>query len=59
MTKSTKTLLLVGGIAAAIYYFSKNSAGAAANQETPAELLASTNATIAAQLNAMNAAQGV
>lgn len=60
MKKSTQTLLLVGG-AAFLYYLYKNGALAGvnpANLATPAETLASTNATIANQLNAFNTAAG-
>ena len=60
MNKQTQTLLLVGG-AALLYYFYKNGTLGVnpANQETSSELLASTNATVAGQLNAMNTALGV
>ena len=57
MTKSTQNLLWIGGAAAVLYYLWKNGT-IGGNAETPAELLASTNATVAANLNAFNAASG-
>jgi hypothetical protein len=60
MNKSTQNLLWIGGGIAVLYYLYQNGllGGAAGSAETPAELLASTNATVAANLNAFNAAAG-
>jgi len=62
MNKSTKSLLMWGAGAAALYYLYQSGALSGllagvnpANQETPAELTASTNSTIQAQLNAFSA----
>lgn len=53
MNSSTQKTLLIGVGLIAAYYFYKQTAVAPGSAETPSELLASTNSTVAGQLAAM------
>lgn len=53
MKQTEKTLLMVTAAVAAYFIWKQMSAANAGNAETPSELLASTNATVAGDLASM------